>query len=48
MQLIVNFREKLAIVDETGVCTTFDIKTKQFLFQVRHNNFLRYTNFYNS
>uniref|UniRef100_A0A8R1TUJ1 Intraflagellar transport protein 122 homolog n=1 Tax=Onchocerca volvulus TaxID=6282 RepID=A0A8R1TUJ1_ONCVO len=30
---ISHLREKLAIVDETGVCTTFDIKTKQFLFQ---------------
>ncbi|KAL3982366.1 WD domain G-beta repeat family protein [Acanthocheilonema viteae] len=30
---ISHLREKLAIVDETGVCTTFDIKTKQLLFQ---------------
>ncbi|KAM3726019.1 Intraflagellar transport protein [Dirofilaria immitis] len=27
---------KLAIVDETGVCSTFDIKTKELLFQMFH------------
>uniref|UniRef100_A0A8L7T2X8 Intraflagellar transport protein 122 homolog n=1 Tax=Brugia malayi TaxID=6279 RepID=A0A8L7T2X8_BRUMA len=30
---ISHLRGKLAIVDETGICTTFDIKTKQLLFQ---------------
>uniref|UniRef100_A0AAF5PHL4 Intraflagellar transport protein 122 homolog n=3 Tax=Wuchereria bancrofti TaxID=6293 RepID=A0AAF5PHL4_WUCBA len=30
---ISHLRGKLAIVDETGVCTTFDIRTKQLLFQ---------------
>ncbi|VDK30509.1 unnamed protein product [Gongylonema pulchrum] len=30
---ISHLRKKLAIVDETGVCMTFDIKTKQLLFQ---------------
>ncbi|VDK84326.1 unnamed protein product, partial [Litomosoides sigmodontis] len=30
---ISHLRGKLAIVDETGVCTTFDVKTKQLLFQ---------------
>ncbi|EJD73786.1 hypothetical protein LOAG_18816 [Loa loa] len=30
---ISHLRRKLAIVDETGVCTTFDVKTKQLLFQ---------------
>uniref|UniRef100_A0A915PHM5 Intraflagellar transport protein 122 homolog n=1 Tax=Setaria digitata TaxID=48799 RepID=A0A915PHM5_9BILA len=28
-----HLRRKLAIVDETGICSTFDIKTKQLLFQ---------------